>query len=107
MASKLTLLLLLFTLDASPARLLLPAPSLHHKQLPAKLRLLDLDAHPGAIIASSFSITNAMFSPSGQSIAYMIEDKQRVEIYDILTGNHITVFDGDIPSALSLTGWVR
>jgi hypothetical protein len=30
-----------------------------------------------------------------------------VEIYDIPTGNHITVFDGDIPSALSLTGWVR
>jgi WD40 repeat protein len=71
------------------------------------LRLLDWNGHLGAIVASSFSITNAMFSPSGQSIAYMIEDKQRVEIYDIPTGNHITVFDGDIPSALSLTGWVR
>ena len=107
MASKLTLLLLLFTLDASPARLLLPTPSLHHKQLPAKLRLLDLDAHPGAIIASSFSITNAMFSPSGQSIAYVIEDKQRVEIYDNPRGDHIPVIKGNVPLALSCMGWFR
>jgi WD40 repeat protein len=71
------------------------------------LRLLDWNGHLGAIVASSFSITNAMFSPSGQSIAYMIEDMQHVEIYDIPTGNHITVFDGNIPSALSLIGWVR
>jgi hypothetical protein len=71
------------------------------------LRLLDWNGHLGAIVASSFSITNAMFSPSGQSIAYMIEDMQRVEIYDILTGNHITVFNGNDPSALSLIGWVR
>ncbi len=71
------------------------------------LRLLDWNGHLGAIVASSFSITNAMFSPSGQSIAYMIEDKQRVEIYDIPTGNHITVFDGNVPSALSWMGWVR
>jgi hypothetical protein len=71
------------------------------------LRFLDQDGHPGVIVASSFSITNAIFSPSGQSIAYMIEDKQRVEVYDILTGNHIIVFNGNVPSALSLIGWVR
>ncbi|HEX7542392.1 MAG TPA: hypothetical protein VF352_09695, partial [Anaerolineales bacterium] len=71
------------------------------------LRLLDWNGHLGAIVASSFSITNAMFSSSGQSIAYMIEDKQRMEIYDILTGNHIIVFNGNVPSALSLIGWVR
>jgi Tol biopolymer transport system component len=71
------------------------------------LRLLNLDGHPGAIIASSFSITNPMFSPSGQSIAYLLDDKPRVEIYDIPTGTHITVFDGNVPSALSWMGWVR
>jgi WD40 repeat protein len=88
----------------SPARLLLAAPSLYHKPLPDKLRLLDWNGHLGAIVASSFSITNAMFSPSGQSIAYMVEDKQRVEIYDIPTGNHITVFKGNVPLALSGKG---
>jgi WD40 repeat protein len=71
------------------------------------LRLLDLNGHPGAIVASSFSITNAMFSPSGKSIAYMLDDEQRVEIYDVPTGDHITVFDGSVPSALSWIGWVR
>ena len=83
---------------------MLPALSLHHKQVPAKLQLLDWNGHLRAIVASSFSITNAMFSPSGPSIAYMIEDKQRVEIYDIPTGNHITVFNGNVPLALSGKG---
>jgi hypothetical protein len=86
---------------------LLPAPSLHHKQFPDKLRLLAWNGHLGAIVASSFSITNAMFSTSGQSIAYMIEDKQRVEIYNIPTGDHITIFKGIVPLALSCMGWVR
>jgi Tol biopolymer transport system component len=71
------------------------------------LRLLDWNGHLGAIVASSFSITNAMFSPSGQSIAYMIEDKQRVVIYDIPTGSHTNIFDGNVPSTLSWMGWVR
>jgi hypothetical protein len=88
----------------SSARLLLPALSLHPKQVPDKLRLLDWNGHLGAIVASSFSITIAMFSPSGQSIAYVIEDKQRVEIYAISTGDHITVFKGNVPLALSGKG---
>ena len=70
------------------------------------LRLLNLDGHPGAIVASSFSITNAMFSPSGQSIAYMIEDKQSIVIYDVPTGHHNPVFAGSVPSALAWLGWV-
>ena len=90
----------------SPALLLLPALSFHHKPLPDKLRLLDWNGHLGAIVASSFSITNTMFSPSGQSIAYMIEDEQRLEIYDVPTGSHTNIFDGTVPSALSWMGWV-
>jgi hypothetical protein len=70
------------------------------------LRLLNLDGHLGAIVASSFSISHAMFSPSGQSIAYMIDDKPRLVIYDIPTGSHITVFEGNVPSALTWMGWV-
>jgi WD40 repeat protein len=70
------------------------------------LRFLDQDGHLGAIVASSFSISNVMFSPSGQSIAYMLDDEQRVEIYDIPTGSHTNIFDGDVPSALSGMGWV-
>jgi len=48
-----------------------------------------------------------MFFPSGQSISYMIEDEQRVEIYDIPTGRHINIFDGDVPTALTWMGWAR
>jgi Tol biopolymer transport system component len=70
------------------------------------LRFLDLDGHLGAIVASSFSITNAIFSPSGQRIAYMLNDEQRVEIYDVTSGSNTNVFDGEVPSALSWMGWV-
>jgi WD40 repeat protein len=70
------------------------------------LRLLDWNGHLSAIVASSFSITNAMFSPTGQSIAYLIDDKPRIVIYDVPTRNHITVFEGSAPSALSWMGWV-
>ncbi len=70
------------------------------------LRFLDQDGHLGAIVASSFSISNAIFSPSGQSIAYMLDNEQRVEIYDIPTGSHTNIFNGDVPTALSWMGWV-
>jgi WD40 repeat protein len=71
------------------------------------LRFLDQDGHLGVIVASSFSITNAIFSPSGQSIAHMLNDEQRVEIYDVPSGSTTNVFDGDVPLALSWMGWVR
>lgn len=69
------------------------------------LRLLNLDGHPGAIIASSFSISHAMFSPSGQSVAYLIDDKPRLVIYNVPTGSHTIIFDGTVPSALTWMGW--
>jgi WD40 repeat protein len=70
------------------------------------LRLLDLNGHPGVLLASSFSISNLSFSPSGQNISYMIEGK-RLEMFDILTGKPITVYDGAVPQVLSWLGWVR
>jgi len=70
------------------------------------LRLLDLNGHPGVLLASSFSISNLSFSPSGQNIAYMIDDERRLEMFDILTGNHNTVYDGVVPWVLSWLGWV-
>jgi hypothetical protein len=70
-----------------------------------ELRLLDLNGHPGVLLASSFSISNLSFSPSGQNISYMIEGKG-LEMFDILTGTHITVYDGVVPWVLSWVGWV-
>jgi hypothetical protein len=36
----------------------------------------------------------------------MIDDERRLEIFDMLTGNHITVYDGVVPWVLSWLGWV-
>ncbi|HVM70624.1 MAG TPA: hypothetical protein VMT91_02615 [Anaerolineales bacterium] len=71
------------------------------------LRLLDLDGHPGAVVASSFSISNIQFSPSGQTIAYMNGNGQQLEIYDIATAKNNPIFDGNIPGELSWVGWIK
>jgi len=61
---------------------------------------------PPTIWLHPLSSSNLSFSPSGQNITYMIDDERRLEIFDMLTGNHITVYDGVVPWVLSWLGWV-
>ena len=75
-----------------------------------ELHLLDLNGHPGALIAKSQSLVDnfsVAFSPSGQYVGYMLGIEQTVEIFDISTGQHIPVYHGAEAPALSWLGWVR
>lgn len=72
-----------------------------------ELRLLDLNGHPGAVLAASQSISAVAFSPSGQYVSFIIEDKRQLEIFDTLTGSHIPVHESSVPWVLSWLGWVR
>lgn len=71
-----------------------------------ELRLLDLDGHPGTILAESQDLTeNLAFSASGQYIAYSFMNGQKLELFDTLGGASTLLSSAD-PGTLTWLGWV-